>query len=94
MGEPDTIEELIEAMKLFDHDQDGKITISEFRWFMCKLGDPLEETAVDAIVKEVDPEATGFIDILSWSKLNFGIKEEKPKEEKKGDAKAPAKKKK
>ncbi len=93
MGDPDTIDELIEAMKLFDHDQDGKITVSEFRWFMCKIGDPMDETAVDLIVKEVDPEATGFIDIMSWSKLNFGVKEEKPKEEKK-DAKAPAKKKK
>ncbi len=93
MGEPDTIDELVEAMKLFDHDQDGKITVSEFRWFMSKIGDPMEETAVDLIVKEVDPEATGFIDIMSWSKLNFGVKEEKPKEEKK-DAKPAAKKKK
>ena len=43
-------------------------------------------------MKEVDPEATGFIEILSFSKLNFGVKEEKPKEVPKKDA--PAKKKK
>ena len=72
---------------------DGKITVSEFRWFMCKIGDPFEEQQVDLILKEVDPETTGFIDILSFSKLNFGIKEEKPKEVAKKDA-APAKKKK
>jgi len=65
---------------------------------MCKIGDPFDEPAIDVILKEVDPEASGFIDILSYSKLNFGIKEEKPKEapgaaKGKKDA-APAKKKK
>lgn len=93
MHQPDTFEELIEALKTFDYDQDGRITTSEFRWFMCKIGDPFDEPQVDVILKEVDPGATGFIDILSYSKLNFGIKEEKPKEVAKKDA-APAKKKK
>jgi|LakMenE01Jun11ns_1017448.scaffolds.fasta_scaffold6678518_1 Ca2+-binding EF-hand superfamily protein len=43
MAEPDTYEELIEALKQFDYDQDGRITVSEFRYFMCKMGDPFEE---------------------------------------------------
>lgn len=59
---------------------------------MTKIGDPFLEEEVDAILKEIDPEKTNFIEILSFSKVNFGIKEEKPKVETKGAA--PAKKKK
>ena len=36
--EPDTIEEFIEAAKVFDHDNDGKIELSELRFALCKLG--------------------------------------------------------
>ena len=64
MAQPDTIDELIEAMKLFDHDNDGKVTVSEFRWFMSKLGDEFEEKEVDDLLKEVDKENTGFVDIM------------------------------
>ena len=36
--EPDTLDEFIEAAKLFDHDADGKIEVSELRWAMTQLG--------------------------------------------------------
>ena len=39
----DTVDELIEALKLFDTDSDGKITVPELRWAMTKLGDAFEE---------------------------------------------------
>jgi len=32
--EPDTIEELIEAMKILDSHNDGTIVVSELRWAM------------------------------------------------------------
>ena len=34
MVNPDTVDQLIEALKLFDHDNDGKITVPEMRWFL------------------------------------------------------------
>ena len=42
--EPDTIEELVEAMKLLDINKDGTILISELRYAMTKLGDAMDET--------------------------------------------------
>ena len=69
-------------MKLFDNDQDGKITVAELRWFMTTLGDKMDETAVDDMLKEIDKEKTGFVDILEWSKICFNVKEEKVKEDK------------
>ena len=97
MLDSDTIDELIEAMKLFDTDHDGKVTVPEFRWAMTKLGDVFEEQQVDEILKEIDKEGTGFVDVLEFSKTSFNIKEEKPKGEKKDakkDDKKDAKKKK
>lgn len=97
MESPDTIEQLVEALSMFDHDHDGKITVPEFRWAMSKLGDAFDEREVDDIVKEMDKEGTGFIEIMPFCRMSFGVKEEKPKDSKGGaskDAKAPAKKKK
>jgi calmodulin len=34
LKDTDTIEELVEAMKLFDLDKDGKIEVKELRWAM------------------------------------------------------------
>lgn len=42
-GEPDTMEEFIEAAKVFDHDHDGKIEVAELRYAMSRLGDPLDD---------------------------------------------------
>ena len=82
--EPDTIDETIEALKLFDHDKDGKIEVTELRWAMTKLGDPLEDSVLDGMINELDPEKTGFVDIMSLSKVTHNVKEEKDKGEKGG----------
>ena len=70
-GEPDTIEEFVEAAKVFDHDNDGKIEIAELRYAMSRLGDPLDESEVDDLIGELDKEKTGLIDILDWAKITF-----------------------
>lgn len=79
----DTIDELVEALKLFDHDHDGKVTVSEMRWFLTQLGDKMAENEVDDMLKEVDKEASGLVDIMEFSRLAFNVKEEKVKDEKK-----------
>ena len=80
--EPDTIDETIEALKLFDHDKDGKIEVSELRWAMTKLGDPLDDALIDGMINELDPEKTGFVDIMALAKCTHNVKEEKEKGEK------------
>jgi Ca2+-binding EF-hand superfamily protein len=71
----DTIDELVEAMKLFDSDKDGKLNVPELRWAMTKLGDVMDEAMVDEMIKEVDSDADGYIDILEFAKICFNIKE-------------------
>ena len=69
--EPDTIDEFIEAAKVFDHDKDGKIEVAELRYAMSRLGDILEENAVDDLINELDKDKTGFVDIVEWAKITF-----------------------
>lgn len=71
----DTIDELVEAMKLFDADRDGRLNVPELRWAMTKLGDVMDEGLVDEMIKEVDADADGLIDILEFAKVCFNIKE-------------------
>jgi len=71
MGEPDTIDEFIEAAKIFDHDNDGKIEVAELRFAMTRLGDMLDETLVDDLIAELDKEKTGLVDILDWARITF-----------------------
>ena len=69
--EPDTIDEFVEAAKVFDPDQDGKIEVSELRWAMSTLGDKLDDGAVDDLISELDKDKTGFVDILEWARITF-----------------------
>ena len=69
--EPDTIEEFIEAAKIFDHDNDGKIDVAELRYAMSRLGDVLEESTVDELIAELDKDKTGFVDIVEWARITF-----------------------
>ena len=80
--QPDTIEELVEAMKILDTTKDGTISMPELRWAMTKLGDKLEDQVVDDMIKEIDPENKGFVDILQFAETTFNIKEVKKKEKK------------
>ena len=69
--EPDTIDEFVEAAKIFDHDNDGKIEVAELRYAMSRLGDVLEESTVDELIAELDKDKTGFIEIVEWAKQTF-----------------------
>ena len=56
LKDTDTLEELVEAMKLFDNDRDGKLLVPELRWAMTRLGEMMDEGIVDEMIKEVDPD--------------------------------------
>ena len=94
MWDPDTIEQLIEALKCFDDDEDGKIAVPEMRWAMTALGEEMDDKQVDDLIKKADKEGTGYVEILSFANMCFGIKEKKDPDEdaKKKDKKGKGKK--
>jgi len=78
LKDTDTLDELVEALKIFDTDRDGKLLVPEMRWAMTKLGEQMDEGIVDEMIKEVDPDNKGMIDILEFAKVCFNIKEKPP----------------
>ncbi len=67
-------------MKLLDGLDTGTIAVPELRWAMTKLGDVMDEAAVDDMIKELDTEGKGQIDIMHFAKVCFNIKEKKSKD--------------
>ena len=76
---PDTIEELIESLKIFDTEQAGALPVPELRWALTQLGDQMDEMVVDELIKEVEPysDKPGQIPIYEFAALCFAVKLEK-----------------
>ena len=67
-------------MKLLDQTGDGQILVPELRWAMTKLGDVMDEALVDDMIKELDSENKGYVEIWPFAKVCFNIKEKKSKD--------------
>ena len=66
---PTSQNELIDAFKVFDPTNSGKITVARFRELVTKLGDSLTEQEVDEVLKESRIDPRGTIDYISFSAL-------------------------
>ena len=74
LHDTDTLEEMVEALKWFDNDKDGRIQIWDLRWAMTQLGEKMDDAMWDDIVNEADPTKQGHFEILDFAKLLKGIK--------------------
>ncbi|XP_077241124.1 putative calcium-binding protein CML25 [Tasmannia lanceolata] len=64
------IEELKDVFRKFDANGDGKISWSELGSIMGSLGQPATEEELQRMVKEVDFDGDGFIDLDEFIELN------------------------
>ncbi|CAI2383574.1 unnamed protein product [Moneuplotes crassus] len=74
LHDTDTIEEMVEALKCFDNDKDGKVQICDLRWAMTQLGEKMDDAMCDDIINEADPSKQGYFDIMDFAKALKGIK--------------------
>lgn len=51
-ADPDSLEDLKEALKVFDSDKDGKITVEEFKYAMMTMGEKMQEHEIDEIIAD------------------------------------------
>ncbi|KAG2232007.1 hypothetical protein INT48_004817 [Thamnidium elegans] len=68
-GAADTEDDLLDAFKVFDKDNDGYITPDELRQVMKQLGQKLSEQEVDEMIKEADADSDGKIDYKEFGKM-------------------------
>ena len=59
--EYDNTEEVLNAFKVFDKENNGLIAVTELKHIMMTLGDQLNEEEVDDMLREADNDADGYI---------------------------------
>ena len=68
MKDTDSEEEIREAFKVFDRDNNGFISAAELRHVMTSIGEKLTDDEVDEMIREADQDGDGRIDcMLFWS---------------------------
>lgn len=74
ISESNTEEELLEALKILDRDQDGMIACSDLMLLMTTVGERLSEEEAEEIIKEIDPKGEGFIKYADLMRIRAGNK--------------------
>ena len=46
----DSLQDLIDALRVFDSDHDGKVTVDEFKYAMTTMGEKMQEHEIEEIV--------------------------------------------
>merc|ERR1711948_74961 len=69
MKDTDTVEEIIEAFKVFDRDGNGFIRAAELRHVMTNLGEKLTDEEVDEMIREADVDGDGQINYEEFVKM-------------------------
>ena len=67
--ETDTEDEVINAFRVFDKDQNGMISSTELRHIMTTLGDKLTEEEVDEMIREADIDGDGYINYEEFVRM-------------------------
>lgn len=68
MKDTDSEEEIREAFKVFDRDNNGFISAAELRHVMTSIGEKLTDDEVDEMIREADQDGDGRIDCMFWTK--------------------------
>lgn len=77
MKDTDSEEEIREAFKVFDRDNNGFISAAELRHVMTSIGEKLTDDEVDEMIREADQDGDGRIDCMwTWPFFFFvgGVK--------------------
>ncbi|RZB71323.1 Calmodulin-related protein [Glycine soja] len=81
MKDTDSEEELKEAFRVFDKDQNGFISAAELRHVMTNLGEKLTDEEVDEMIREADVDGDGQINYEEFVKVMMAKKKKKTNED-------------
>ena len=65
----ETLQDLVDALKVFDSDHDGKITVRDFKHAMMTMGERMGETEIDEIVGDRELVNNDYIAIEDFAKM-------------------------
>ena len=71
MKDTDSEEEIREAFKVFDRDNNGFISAAELRHVMTSIGEKLTDDEVDEMIREADQDGDGRIDCKQFGRCGL-----------------------
>lgn len=82
MKDTESEEELREAFRVFDQDQNGFISATELRHVMTNLGEKLSDEEIGEMIREADVDSDGNINYDEFVKVMMAKRRSKRTEEK------------
>ena len=67
--DPDSLQDVIDALKVFDSDHDGKISVDEFIYAMVNMGERMTEEEVREIINDSDLDEGKAIKVEEFAKM-------------------------
>ena len=67
----DTLEELIEALRVLDQDQDSKLSVKELIHALKNGGEAMEEGEIQEILNDTDLVSDGMISVEEFAKTIY-----------------------
>ena len=65
----ETLQDLIDALRVFDTDHDDKITIKDFKHAMQNMGEKMDEGEIEEIIQDSDLINNQYIEINEFAKM-------------------------
>ena len=65
----ETLQDLIDALKVFDSDHDGKITVKDFKHAMMNMGEKMGEQEIEEIVGDSELVNNDYIQIEDFARM-------------------------
>ena len=71
LKDPDTEEDLLEAFKVFDKNNDGHILSEELKYLIMNLGEKFTEEEADQMIRAADVHSEGKVNYNEFIKMIF-----------------------
>lgn len=68
MQTQDSMDEIMEAFRVFDKDETGMMNVGELRHIMLNFGEPMPTKALDKMLADAKPDKTGMINYKEFIK--------------------------
>ena len=65
----DTLKDVVDALKVFDSDNDGKISVDDFKYVMSNMGERMSESEINEIIQDTELIQGKFIQVEDFGKM-------------------------
>ena len=67
--DPDSLQDVIDALKVFDSDHDGKISVGEFTYAMTNMGEQMNAQEIDEIIRDSQLVNNDHINVEEFARM-------------------------